>query len=700
MRNRLSGVFLAIATLALPMAALADLTGTVTLPSGTALSLDTGATSSSGGDILFTGNAVTSQITPQGNATAFVASNVTVDQFNATTLMEVQSSSSAFSNKPINGATLPVGEMFWVYTNGSNYAKVLVTAVNTGSITLMYDTFGAGGTSSGPPTITAVLDAGSYTPNIAEGSVFVVKGTGLSSPGLTEPPFPLPTSVGGVSITFSPSTGANGIQAYIDYLYNESGVNQLAAILPSNLPVGFYDVTVANNGVVSSPFPVSVVEQKPGLLTVDESGDGLAVAQNYISATELDLDRYTTGTVGGFTTSPAYPGETLIAWATGLGPVGGGDNIASAGYNFDASGGNVVQVIVGGISITPTYAGRAPGLAGADQIDFTLPANVTTGCVVPIQISENGILSKPTYLSIATPGATACVEPGYTTSQLQSFDNGGTVDLGSFSILQENESANGQAFTLTSALGHLTQFSGFELAGIVQSVSSNVATPGPCTVIQITPGTVPAILPSTSTNLDAGRITLSGPSGSNLTNAGLAENSGIYQLAINGQGSGMNGNIVPGTYTLNAEGGTGVGPFSATLILGAPLTLAAALPSTVTRSQGLTINWTGGNTSDVVTVAGTATTITNDFQTGATFVCVTTAGAGGITVPPSILNQLPAVTAAQIANLSGNGTLSVNTGSTPSNGNGLFTAPLVAGGSIANATFIRAVEIGVTPAYQ
>jgi hypothetical protein len=161
----------------------------------------------------------------------------------------------------------------------------------------------------------------------------------------------------------------------------------------------------------------------------------------------------------------------------------------------------------------------------------------------------------------------------------------------------------------------------------------------------------------------------------------------------------MNGNIVPGTYTLAAGGGTGVGPFSATLILGAPLTVTGGLPSTVNRSAGLTINWTGGNSSDVVTVSGTATTITNDFQTGATFVCVTTAGAGGITVPSSILNQLPAVTAAQIANLAGVGALSVNTGSTPSAGNGLFTAPLVAGGSV-NAAFIRAVDIGNTPAYQ
>ncbi len=113
-------------------------------------------------------------------------------------------------------------------------------------------------------------------------------------------------------------------------------------------------------------------------------------------------------------------------------------------------------------------------------------------------------MSKMTYLSIAAAGANACVQPGYSTSQLQSFDNGGTVDVGGFSILQENQSANGTTFTLTMAQGALTQFSGFELAGIIQSGQSSPPTSsGSCTVIQITPTTVPAIFPSTSTNLDA-----------------------------------------------------------------------------------------------------------------------------------------------------------------------------------------------------
>src|SRR5580692_4087954 len=59
--------------------------------------------------------------------------------------------------------------------------------VSTGSGTVSLNGSGTivtGGPPAAPvPTITQVLDAGSYTPGIAQGSVFVVKGTALSPSG-------------------------------------------------------------------------------------------------------------------------------------------------------------------------------------------------------------------------------------------------------------------------------------------------------------------------------------------------------------------------------------------------------------------------------------------------------------------------------------------------------------------------------------
>ena len=55
---------------------------------------------------------------------------------------------------------------------------------------------------------------------------------------------------------------------------------------------------------------------------VELTGTGLAVLQTVISASQLDIDRFTTGSIGGFTISPAKPGQVVIAWLTGLGGVG------------------------------------------------------------------------------------------------------------------------------------------------------------------------------------------------------------------------------------------------------------------------------------------------------------------------------------------------------------------------------------------
>jgi len=591
----------------------------------------------------------------------------------------------------------------------------------TGTVTLSFSgsgtiTTGGGGSTAPPPAITAVLDAGSYTANIAEGSVFVVKGTNLSASGLVEFGFPLPTSctvalcAGAASgeITFTPASGGAGTQAYLVYLYNQSGVNQLAAVLPSGLAPGNYNVTVMNNGgSTSAPFPVTVVQRKIGLITADSSGSGLAVIQNYISATELDVDRFTTGSVGGFTISPAKPGQTLIAWATGMGPVTTGDNTASPGFNFEANGVNV-QVIVGGVSITPLYAGRAPGLAGADQINFVLPSNVPTGCTVAFQVSVNGTLSNPAFISIApNAGANACVQPGYTTSQLQSFDQGGTYKSGGFSITQFSETIPSLgSVEIAEGVGGFTEYTGFELASATASIAT-LGTSGSCQVVQIT-ASQGQVSTGGGIALDAGNVTLTGPSGSNLNNTAFTETDNSYSLQIGEQGLPSsvgygNGTLVAGTYTLTGAGGKDVGAFNASITIGSPLTITGGLPTVVTRGAGLTLNWTGGNPSDLVEIAGYTTTASgsgaSSTQVGTEFICTTTAGQGTFTVPASILDQLPAVSAAAEANGTASGSLEVFSGGNPSSGNGLFTAQLTAGGSI-SSYFTALVGYAAQVVYQ
>ncbi len=536
-------------------------------------------------------------------------------------------------------------------------------------------------------TITAVQDAGSYTANVAQGGLFVVKGTGLSGSGFNEATAPYATSFNGVSVTFTPVAGGTGTSAYVIYTYNENGVNQIAGLVPSTLAAGTYNVTVSYNNSPSPPFQTQVLSAKPAVLTQDSSGSGLALVQNYTSSTTFNIDRLTTGSVNGTAIAPAQPGQTLIAWGTGLGPVPFPDNNPpSGGYNYPN-----VQVVVSGTTITPSYAGPS-AYPGLDQINFTLPASVSTGCAVSLQIVVAGTPSSITSLSIAASGSNACVYPGLTTQQLEELDNGGTFTAGGFDIDQftENLGTLGN-FSVASAGGQFTQVTGFQLSTLQSSSSyaAAISTIGACTVISETVSSSSSGSTSTGSTgttklLDAGTITLNGPAGSNISNAALTDTNNAYSLSI-GQtgvpGGVANGSIVAGNYALTATGGKDVDPFTVSLTLGSPLTITGGLPSTVTESAGLTLNWTGGDSSDLVLIIGYSGTITGTGTNQVTYVteffCTTTAGTGTFTVPAAVLTQVPKVSSSAVASGTGVGFLLVESGPTPVS----FSPSLTAGGT-------------------
>jgi uncharacterized protein (TIGR03437 family) len=518
-----------------------------------------------------------------------------------------------------------------------------------------------------------------------------------ASSGLQVFKVPRPTvAPDGVAITFTPVSGGTGTNALLWYEDNlGSGACQLAGILQSTVPVGTYNVTVTN-GTASAPFQATVVKSKFALFTQDSTGSGLAAAQDQVS-TNYYLNRLTTGNIAGTAIAPAYPGEYMVAYGTGLGPVPAADDNDAMPVD-DLSKTDTIQAVVGGVNIPVLFAGRA-GYAGEDQINFQLPANVPTGCTVSFQLSVNGNLSPATTLSIApTASAPACVLPGYTTSQLQALDNGGTITVGGFDLVQSNETVPGEgSLTSASASGAFTQITGFELASLGNQPSFSETTVGSCTVVQVTvtnTGTVSA--GGVATFLDAGVVTLSGPGASNLNKTAMTDTGGVYTLSIGSSlPGGGTGQLVAGTYTVSGAGGTGVGSFNASITLGTPI--AVTLPSTVIRSQGLPLTWTGGNPSDIVTITGysgtTSGTGASAVTTASQFTCTTTAGTGGFTVSSQVLDQLPAT---QSAASGGAGYLSVSSGPSP-----VSFAPVLTGtSSTVNATYSAAYSTIGFPTYQ
>jgi uncharacterized protein (TIGR03437 family) len=476
-------------------------------------------------------------------------------------------------------------------------------------------------------------------------------------------------------------------------------VNQIACILPSTVAVGNYNVTVTN-GTASAPVVAQVVANKIGLFTQDSSGSGLASVQNYISAAVVDLNRLTTGSVSGTTISPAKPGQPVIAYGTGLGAYAAGDNSASPIFDFRSS--LDIKAVVGGVTIPVDYAGRA-GYAGQDQINFTLPANIPTGCAVTLQISVNGKLSAPTSIAIAPDAnSSACALAGYTTAQLQRLDQGGTITTGAFTITQFSITTPGTGpgsgtFKSSTIGGGFSQLTAYQLSSASQGNVSLIQA-GSCQVIQSTStGSTPSTGGSL-TYLDAGAVTITGPSGSSLTNQALTKTNNLYSLtniegfAIPGQ---TNFTLPAGAYTLNGAGGTDVSSFSnVSMTLASPLVITGGLPTTVVRSTPLTINWTGGNASDLVEIVGstssTSGTGSSAVTSSATFICLTTAGQRTFTVPASILGQMYATTATSP------GLLEVASGNLATT----FSPSLKSDGSAIPSVFGSFLGIGATSAFQ
>ena len=124
------------------------------------------------------------------------------------------------------------------------------------------------------PTIAAngVRNSGSYAfpalPNgsIAQGSIFVVFGTDLGPAKIVQvSSFPLPTKQGlsGTSIQVT----VNGTSVYAIMLYTLS--TQVAAVLPSDTPLGSGTLTVTYNGQTSNSIPINVVKSSFGIFAVN-----------------------------------------------------------------------------------------------------------------------------------------------------------------------------------------------------------------------------------------------------------------------------------------------------------------------------------------------------------------------------------------------------------------------------------------------
>ena len=504
------------------------------------------------------------------------------------------------------------------------------------------------GIAAAQPTIDAgsVTNAASYIspalPNggLAQGSMFVVKGKNLGACGLNMPgTLPLATALGGTSIKIT--AGGTSVDAPMIYVLAGRGKDasgqdlpdQLAAIIPSNTPTTSdksAEVKVTYSGQTSAAEKVQIVKTAFGMFTVNQAGSGPAIVQNYVSASSTPTN---------LLTEAAYPGQAGILWGTGLGPINASDAGAPPVSNLDVT----VEVIVGGKQADVFYKGRSPQFPGIDQINFYIPQDVA-GCYVPIVVKAGGVVSNFGSIAVAQEGK-ICSDPnGFTADELAKLSSGslkfGVVSLSRLGLKLDAGPLGVFDTNTDSGSGSFLNYQAAQLVGAQRPFGSNMV--GTCMVFSYT-GTSPLpVDPVQPVGLDAGsKLTVNGPKGQKDL-PGTSGVKGDYGANLGG-GSSPFGNpplyLDPGNYTIAGTGGTDIGAFSVAMTLPQMMTWSNRdTITTIPRTSGLNVTWTGGAADSWVGILGASAT---QDQIGAAFLCTANASAGQFTVPTEVLSALP-----------------------------------------------------------
>jgi len=458
---------------------------------------------------------------------------------------------------------------------------------------------------SAAPVITqgAILNNASYARDgalnrgIAQGSVFAIFGKGLGPAVLVQvQSFPLTNTLGGTAVRIS--IGGRIVDAYP--LYSSDG--QVGAVLPSSTPLGAGTVTVTFQGQTSAPEAITVVRGSFGVFTVNQAGSGPAVVYNFNSQTDQPLNTLVT---------PAYPGQTVILWGTGIGPVTGDEAGGPSPGDLDAG----ITVYAGGAAANVRYRGRSGCCTGIDQIVFDIPEGVQ-GCYVPVHVVGRGLLStrenqtipvdttvsNSITISVAPAGQSTCVDgAGLSATELLAIQKAGSTRIGSFSFIRRPAALD--EATQDTGTG---QFSRFDFATFLRTRGVfGIPALGSCLQYQLNSGELESQDVIHGTALDAGPVILtSGPNGERQL---VKDANGVYAGFLGGRktsGESTPSYLAAGSYTLsNGKGGTDVGAFEAKFTVPAPLTWTNKNPQALAQSFSPTFQWDGGEPGGYVVAA-------------------------------------------------------------------------------------------------
>ncbi|HXB69550.1 MAG TPA: IPT/TIG domain-containing protein [Candidatus Acidoferrales bacterium] len=187
-----------------------------------------------------------------------------------------------------------------------------------------------------------------------------------------------PTSLDATKVTIGSQA------AFVDFI----SAGQVNAQVPSGVGTGQQTVTVSNGAAISAPLTVNVNATQPGLYAPPNFNIG---GKQYLAALFPDGVTYVAppGTISGLTSRQAKPGETIIVYGVGFGPVTPNIPAGQVAQQPNAVT-SPLTVFFGQTAATLSYSGLAPGAVGLYQFNVVVP-NVVNGDAVPITFPLGGV---------------------------------------------------------------------------------------------------------------------------------------------------------------------------------------------------------------------------------------------------------------------------------------------------------------------